>query len=472
MCSSCSVRSGLAQSLVRKFCLFLALAGLVFAIHNGDLLPKGTGVPLTATSDEMIAHFGGSDYATYLRGALVLRDEGLSAYADKGFKNFAPGLSTLQIPLIALEKVLPVSIGLLLVGLILWACAFDVMAQTIRSLFLTSSVLSYASVLALFAAPFFYNALLWDGVLLSETVSTPFFLMGCAYTARLAWQKEQHIVRQSVIAGLMFAAASYLRAQYDIIFVVLLLAMAVSFWAVRLTLKFRPTLKLPLSSWGRTLLFLFVAYAAATVPYRVAIKSPALVVNDYVWKLVWHDKDFFEKAGGGFILSGGGGVLCEVNAQTCTDFMARENAGNKPKMREARKAAIATVFDQPVTYFSQKLPYFYYNWFDDFASCSNYGSCAPQYLNKPMLFLFPGVFLFIATFSEKKRKLINMAIFSVFAGSLAIGSLGFSLFIHVEPLYMLPLKLFVLLSEAVVLAACVEKLWQRRKSQDYKKVAS
>lgn len=57
-------------------------------------MPLGNGVPLSAPLSVVAEHFGQSDYATYAKGAVVLRDQGLRAYADLGFKDFLlPGIS-------------------------------------------------------------------------------------------------------------------------------------------------------------------------------------------------------------------------------------------------------------------------------------------------------------------------------------------------------------------------------------------
>ena len=62
----------------------------------------------------MIQHFGQSDAATYVKGAYALREGGIRAYCDQGFRTWSPGLSFIEMILMGMWHDIPLPFALLL----------------------------------------------------------------------------------------------------------------------------------------------------------------------------------------------------------------------------------------------------------------------------------------------------------------------------------------------------------------------
>ena len=473
MASFCAQRpSKMFRVLARYLCFLVALSGLVALVHRNEAMPANVGVPLFSSQALFAEQFGCMDYATYVRGAEIIKNKGLRTYAALEYKNFAPGVPYIESVLLSLSPEAPLPFIMLVLTLLTWAWALTELSFAFEGIAALTVPVSLAVTSSIMVAPFFYTALLWDGVLLSESLSTPFFLLGFLSVCRAYFLPEEATPRTACFAAVYFALAAFLRAQFDVLFISMFIAVgAYKLCVILLRRKNILCLGDLSKKFGKTLWLILAIYLAFTVPYRLVVSPPFMVVNKSLWQFIWHDRAYFEQSTNGYFAAGGGHVTCEANPEKCAEFVAREKEGKGPRVNEARRIALWTVFRNPVKYFSLKLPYFYKNWLDDFVACSGGDPCATQTVNKPILFMLPLMFLYIFLGNEKEKRWRCLGLYTFVFVSLTLGVLAFSIFMHVEPRYMLTIKLFVFWSEAFVIGHLLCKAIQRLRGAKEKKSA-
>lgn len=424
---------------------FILIGLILYIFHKNDPIPSGFGVNIFSNAQSVIDHFSGSDYASFVKGAMLIKDNGIIAYANSGFRNWAPGVSFIDSLVLGLNPNYFSPFILLVITCGVWSITLSILTKEISSILGLDKFFCLAAVSAALLSPLIRDFFLWDAILLAESISIAFFIIGVVLCYKYNIINSQIDIFHNFIVGLCFSLAAYMRAQYDIIFIVFMISYPLFVIIQRYIQKTSfGLISVPLCNFFVVILVFIVI----TTPYRLLMKMPLLVENSYVWQMVWHNKAWFEKSGGEWILNGGVSVLCEVNPVVCNDFMKRESLGSPPSVYEGKKAAFVTIVNNPLTYASRKIPYFYLNWMNDLHGATD----NVRLFNWLLLIIFPLSIVSIYILSVFERKIVNVYHISYFFVVLTVGSLGFSYFIHVEPRYMTNIKFFVVLTEVFTVA--------------------
>jgi hypothetical protein len=223
----------------------------------------------------VIQHFGQSDAATYVKGAYALREGGIRAYCDQGFRTWSPGLSFIEMILMGMWHDIPLPFALLLLTFAAWAVFMLRLSMTLREIFDIRPSRAFLIPLLLLLVPFVWNAYLWHLVVFSEPLSAALFALATLECWRLLVRPEWSF-KKSIGIGLLFAAAAYLRAQFELIFLTFMCAS----WLLVLLTLYRKTATS--RSYLYIVLTVTVAYHALVLPYKIYLHSPAMVVNSYI----------------------------------------------------------------------------------------------------------------------------------------------------------------------------------------------
>ena len=194
----------------------IQLLGHDAGIITNSACPQFGAITLHSTPDEIIQCFGGSDIASYVRGAYALEEHWLYAFGALGFGTWPPGFAFIELAIIRLSFI-PLPMALFLITSLLWAVVFY-RVYTLLKHSLGIGVV-YAAVLPLFLLllPFVSDYYLWNALLMSEPISTAIFAIAALDVWRLIASKHKITIGRAIFIGFLFALAAYVRAQFDLI---------------------------------------------------------------------------------------------------------------------------------------------------------------------------------------------------------------------------------------------------------------
>jgi hypothetical protein len=289
--------------------------------------------------------------------------------------------------------------------------------------------------------PFFWETYLWDAALMTESLSTPLFAIACLESWRIIVQPKYASIKKAVIIGLLFAIASYIRAQFELVF---FMFVGASFFLLLITYFRLPKSDSQKKSlWHRysmALLAAFVAYNVAVVPYKVIYKKAStIVVIEYIWEMVWKPESFYVNTPGQFFSGGGGHSICAIAPEKCAQFTTRKDKGEVIPFPEYKRAAMKTVFLHPFSLLYFKAPYFWKMWATDTTTLFR------TYFNFILLSI-PLLMIVLLGAAGDKHRWQRIGIYVLYFTAMVGGSAGFSLIAQVEPRYLMPIKLFLCIS--------------------------
>ena len=264
-----------------------------------------------------------------------------------------PGFILLEALII---KVLGPEVPAILVLQILAAALFSFVLVLLYDLLHASmnSKVAFALPLLIFAFPVSRVFLLQPtGITLGESFSIGFFLLFILLAIRSVGRNS---LQNAIYAGLCLALSVYFRSQFEII----LLALTV--WGVLfvIAIKLTPLQKFieqgNVKSVVKTVaIALFVAHAA-TFPWRayhwVYQESPNWVFTSSVtFGNSVMSTEQLEAKNGGFVVAGGGNLVCRIDPATCGDTV------------NAKKLFIKTFIEHPIEWYSLKFDVIGKYWF-------------------------------------------------------------------------------------------------------------
>ena len=438
--------------------------------HNAGIIdnlvcPQLGAITLYSTPAEIIQCFGGMDIASYVRGAFALQEHGLNAFGSLGFATWPPGFSFLELTLIRLNYV-PLPLALFLIVSSLWAFVFLRLYALLKQSAGISPVYAAGLPLLLLLVPFVSGFYLWEGILMSEPISTALFAIAALDLWRLVANKLQITLTRAIFIGVLFALAAYLRAQLDLI--VHAIAGGAFFVIVTYYFYLRKNRKAQqrqeLTRLAKRIFIIFISFQACVLPYKIYMLKHghglAMANVSYTFENLWKDENWHIQHGAGFVSAGGGHSMCAVSSQKCREFEVRRAQGEAISWKEYRDSAFEVALTQPFALLRFKWPYFWKAWeinnFEDpFKSFKQVWSMNFNYA----LFVLIFVTSVCRIIQDRFQGLVETALFSAFF----IGSTAFSFIAHFEARYLLPAKFFVVLWVLVTAASIGKSFFQRNR---------
>lgn len=455
------------------FIIYLVTIFLNSLIRHGVTLGQTSLCPQVtffSTPNDITHCFGGADIASYVRGAFALEEHGLNAFSSLGFGTWPPGFSLLELILIRLN-VVPLPLALFLVASSLWAFVFFRLYALLKQSVGLRAVYAAGLPMLLLLVPFVSDFYLWNGILMSEPISTALFAIATLDLWRLVASKLQITLSRAIFIGVLFALAAYIKAQFDLIVdalvVVSFVVIAINYYLKKHSNKHDCQ---ELKKLSKSIFVIFLSYQACVLPYKSFMAVHGHGANmasvTYIFESVWQDENRLIQNGAGFFVSGGGNSMCVISPLKCREFKERRAMGETISINEYRNSAFKVALTQPLDLLSFKLPYFWKSW-----KVNNYEDPFKQtWLILFNYALFALIFLASVCRIIKNRTqgLAELALFS----ALFVGSTAFSFIVHFEPRYLLPVKLFGVFWVMVAIASIgksfvlkngrsiqVQKLW-------------
>ncbi len=449
------------HSFIFLFPFYFAIISIAMVFVNGS---SGEGnnpcfqinaKTLQYSPQDVINCYGGMDIASYVRGAFSLRDNGLNAFGSLGFGTWPPGFSALELFLINIEM-LPLPMSLLLITYTCWSFVLYNFYLLLRGATKDRSILIaiFAPVILLFV-PFVYDFYLWNGLLMSEPISTALFFIAIVYLWRLILWGEVIPVSKTLLIGLMVAFSIYIRAQFDLIFWALCVGFFVIFCVSLLIMRLGlgdidvngRILKL-----SKVIFFIFIVVQGATFPYKVymSLKGNGLGMANvsYIFESVWKSDDQLRQNGAGFFVDGGGNSMCIVAHDKCNEFEQRRIIGESIAIKEYKSAAFSVVLFSFSDFIEFKSHYFWRAW-----QINSYEDPNTQkwtvIFNFILAFILLILMAFRVLFSPRQGSLEAFLLLTFFWGSTI-----FCWLVHFEARYLLPFKLIGVIWIIYVLCTC------------------
>ena len=416
-----------------------------FGSIHPEICPQHPPISLLANVNEIINCYGGMDVASYIRGAFGLEKNGLKLFGSLGFATWPPGFSFLELGLIRLD-LYPLGLSLLIITYCLWSILLLMVFKLLRVSTNLSFLISAFIPTLLLLTPFISNFYLWQGLLMSEPISTAIFFIALIGFWELALSSQIVGKGRAIFFGVLIAVSIYLRAQFDIIFSTLSIIIFIFFLATFTLKKF---LKVSESFWIKlkhlTKLFLviFITAQILILPYKIYMfkngHGPVMANVFYMFNMVWQNTTDLNRAGAMHFVDGGGNSICQLAPEKCNEFIARKYSGQNIPVREYQNSALLAVISQPIKFMEIKYPFFHKAWSIDNLENAESNRRIVIFNTIILLSFLVVAILFISR--NKKRALLELlVIFSFF-----IGATGFSWITHFEARYLLPVKLLILI---------------------------
>jgi hypothetical protein len=422
---------------------------------DAEIRVFGVAVPLAATNGQMSQSFGDADAAVYAKGAKEIVDYGwikqpwYTTLWPPGFFVFQAAVLTLVGPHG------PALAAILIMTVMVWAAAFTLLHHLCRTVF--SAGVSFVLPLCFVLFPFFREYFLRSGVVFSETLSAALWTTGFVLILLAAVHRSS---LRAIAAGVLFAAAAYVRASVDLVLLLGSLIVAADYVLMvlygcraRRTNHRQEAARLWSNPEWRAILLAVLAFHAATMPYRIykAWKHQTVMFTaaDYYYRYLWQPPEEYTPLQG-FILEGGGPVACITNPVICEELtLDRKARGDGAHSAELyKKLAFAGLLSQPVRWVAYRAKYLPKYWFSrPSASTPVRGS------------LVPGLLLFVALVGSVacapfllSKRFGQFLLYSM--GMVYLGHFIMFLFLHYEVRYLYWLQSSIVLF-AISIAVCL-----------------
>ena len=320
---------------------FLILLGIALWVRDIPNQPDAFNITL----QQLIKTSAWSDPTYFATAALDIAENGwISSANDWIFNLWPPGFILLETFIL---KILGPEAPAILVLQILSAVLFSivlVLLYDLMSKFVTSKI-AFVLPLLIFAFPVGRVFLLQPiGVSLGESFAIGFFLICILLVFRSVMRNQ---IRYAVYAGLCLALSAYFRSQFEIILLALtgwgvLLIIAVPLTSLRKSIE--PKF---VQSVIKTIAIVLLIAHAATVPWRayhwIYQGNPSWVqTSDLVFANSVMTSEQLNNKQGGFVVAGGGNLVCRIDPTTCGDTA------------NAKSLFIKTFISHPVEWYSLK----------------------------------------------------------------------------------------------------------------------
>lgn len=303
---------------------FLILAGLAFWVRDIPGQPDAFKTTLT----QLIKTGEMSDPRYFATATLDVANNGWISSANEWIFNlWPPGFVLLQASIV---KIMGREAPVILVLQVLAAALFSVVLVLLFELLIrfVNVRIAFALPLLIFAFPVSRVFLLQPtGISLGESFAIGLFLLGILLAFNSVIRKSPWY---AAYAGLCLGLSAYFRSQFEIILLSLTawgFLLLIATQLINLRKFIEPVfVKSTIKTIGIALL---IAHAT-TLPWRayhwINQESPQWVfTKDVVFTNSVMTSEFLEKAGGGFVVAGGGNLVCRINISACGDTVNAKN---------------------------------------------------------------------------------------------------------------------------------------------------
>ena len=336
---------------------FLILLGIALCVRDiPDQFDSFTTIQQVIEESE----FG--DPTSFATAAIdIAENNWISGHNDWIFNLWPPGFILLETAII---KMLGPDAPLILILQILAAIIFSFVLVLLNGLlrsFFNTKIVAYTLPLLVFAFPVSRVFLLQPtGIALGESFSIGFFLLSILLTFRSVLKNSLHY---GAYAGLFLALSAYFRSQFEILLLALTgsgILLIIALLLTRLRKSIEPKLIKPVVE--TIAVVIFIAHAA-TFPWRayhwIYQGSPAWVYTSALtFKNSVMTSNYLESIQGGWVVAGGGNLVCRIDPTTCGDTT------------NAKKLFVKTFITHPFNWYSLKFDVIGKYWF---SSLRNWG---------------------------------------------------------------------------------------------------
>lgn len=429
---------------VRLLSFFLYFACLLFSIlqsgKNTEIPSSGLydqiinsryqGLSILATNQDIQNAHGDDDSASYARGGKHWVEQ--RGFVEKGgyLGCWAPGMFILHGIIYEINQNAPVVLIFILIIAFLWSAVFTQLFMLLRNHI--NLFLSFFLPLTFLYFNIFRDYYLHQGIVFSEPFSVAFFCLGLGFSVQ-AW----HTKKFPILAGMFFALASYMRAQFDfsicIFSIIPMITCSFYFWKNFSSSNGIKSIINSLPKWLCSACIIVGTYHAATLPYRIYY-MPSWVSLEFRYAYPWLKSEELLPAGG-FVIDGGGTAACAINPEKCNELKEIRDVNKKNKIlpyglySTYKHELIKTFLTHPIAWFIYKAPFMVRYWFNE---GTNFNTVSLKILTDNILF---SVLLVLSIIF-----LVLSGPFGIISALLASSVLGFGLLstyvFHIEARYL------------------------------------
>jgi hypothetical protein len=336
---------------------FSILLAIALFVRDIPLQPSAFDI----THQNLIESTGMHDPASFATAAIDIAENGWISTANEWILNlWPPGFILLEALIL---KVFGADAPVILVLQILAASLFSFVLVLLYELLSTCVNGKFAFILPLiiFAFPVSRLFLLEPtGVVLGESFAIGLFLLSILLSFCAVEKKS---VSYAVYVGICLALSAYFRSQFELIL------LALTGWGVLLIItskliRLRNTIEPELvKSVIKTIAVALLVANATTMPWRAYHwfyqGNPSWVqTGNLVFENSVKTSDQLNNASGGFLVAGGGNLVCRIDPTTCGDTA------------NAKKLFVKTFVENPVEWYALKFDVIGKYWF---SSVTNWG---------------------------------------------------------------------------------------------------
>ncbi len=325
-------------------------------------------ITASSTAKDFLDFFGQGDPGSYTRGGLLLAgQEWGGAYNTIdlslvkrlklmnliGFGIWPPGMYVLNALPLMVNIDAPLGLYQVVIAATLWAIAFALIASLLRLRLRLFLSVTLPALLMFF--PLFHYFIRF-GVMYSETYCTALMVIGFTLLTTYSYKKSSKSLM--MIAGLCFAASSFMRSQMLPVAVGVTIILGVLF-LIKICTKKSKTSEVSNTLSVATLLFL-VSFYTPVAGYMIFNRG-ALFHAEYVWTLPFEALD--PLGSGGFLVSGGMRAACEANVARCKYLQKKSQLeGGLP---HPKTEVLKSFIWHPLNFSLYKLPIAWRFWNED-----------------------------------------------------------------------------------------------------------
>jgi hypothetical protein len=305
------------------------------------------------------------DPASFAKAALDIAENGwLSSSNDWIFNLWPPGFVLLEALIVKLlGQQAPVLVVLQVLAVLLHTAVLLQLANFLKRV--VNTRLAYILPMLVFLFPVSRVFLLQPtGISLGESFSIGFFLVGFFLMLQASSKNSTTV---AICSGVFLALSAYFRSQFEIIL------LALAFWTLMISLVYRfvAMAKPGKATWlvtnSKAVVVAIVTAHAVMLPWRayhwIYQGSPQWVQTASVtFGNAVQTSDFLEKHQGGFVVEGGGNLVCRIDPSTCGDVV------------NAKGHFIKTFFANPFEWYTLKLEVIGKYWYSSIRNWSSVGA--------------------------------------------------------------------------------------------------
>lgn len=446
---------GLLQSKIGRnlilfslFFLITLVLGYTFGHHYYSGFPSPETLAVAHTyadylklpAPSIIQFFGMMDASSYIKGALFFLQNGY--FQPWISAAWPPGESLLIAFIIKFTGLSYYPFKMLLLSVFSWSIVFLLVFFTLGNI--QNIYLRFFLSLAPLLIHFFQTWVFDYGLILSENLSLPLFIMGICLMIR--WLQIAPVSSKSnfllILSALLFALTAYFRGYFELFFGQFLAAVMIVFIAYKLISKLYSGKQNPLlTSRLKTIIFSLILFHVILIPWRIyqfhhTGSYSWQQLASAVWIDFWQPRSVYADAN----------IPCLIHPDWC-QFFYLHDLSQKASMldyRFYRSMSIMALIEHPFAWLWMKAKLFNLFWFGD----SNIPIGWRHLLHQPVmlvenfLIFLSGVFCLIYSsrlYFQQKITLTQKGLL-IFLGLFILFNFILYTFFHYEPRYSLYLQ--------------------------------